>query len=192
MRSKNAIRLTLLIAAIVMIAIFAAAPDRGVRSSATPRDFEQVSANAAASEKPASADALHRHDHDDGHDHSGHGASATGTNHSDAGFATTARAHDHFHPAVPVETLARIARENPRLAASSSTSSEGLKETPLPGGGVMVDLESRFQSVAIATVGPDGKIGFTCVTDIDRHGLASTNAAGANAQQTNSPAPPGR
>jgi hypothetical protein len=39
-----------------------------------------------------------------------------------------------------------------------STSSEGLSEvaSPVPGGGVMVDLQGRFQSAATATVGPEG------------------------------------
>lgn len=192
MRSKNAIRLTLFIAVIVLVAIFALATGRNARPSATSKEPRQVAANAAAYDGPASQDAPHSHAHDDGRDHAHDGAPATNANHAHAASTALAPEHDHTHAAVPLETLARIARENPRLAASSSTSSDGLKETPLPGGGVMVDLEGRFQSVAIATVGPDGKIGFTCVTDIDRHGLASTNAPGASAPQTNSPAPPGR
>ena len=41
-----------------------------------------------------------------------------------------------------------------------STSHEGLVETPspVPGGGVMVDLQGRFRSPLTATVGADGKI----------------------------------
>ena len=41
-----------------------------------------------------------------------------------------------------------------------STSHEGLVETPspVPGGGVMVDLQGRFLSPLTATVGADGKI----------------------------------
>lgn len=37
---------------------------------------------------------------------------------------------------------------------------EGLVETlsPVPGGGVMIDLKGRFQSPLTATVGPDGKV----------------------------------
>lgn len=41
-----------------------------------------------------------------------------------------------------------------------STSHQGLTETPgtVPGGGVMLDLQGRFQSPLTATVGPDGKL----------------------------------
>ncbi len=43
--------------------------------------------------------------------------------------------------------------------ASASTSSEGLVETPspVPGGGVMVDLQGRFRSPLTATLDDDGK-----------------------------------
>ena len=45
-------------------------------------------------------------------------------------------------------------------AHAYSTSQEGLVETPspVPGGGVMVDLQGRFLSPLTATVGADGKI----------------------------------
>lgn len=41
-----------------------------------------------------------------------------------------------------------------------STSSEGLVETPspVPGGGVILDLQGRFQSPLVATQRPDGQI----------------------------------
>jgi hypothetical protein len=41
-----------------------------------------------------------------------------------------------------------------------STSHEGLVEVPnpVPGGGVKLDLQGRFQSPLIATIGPDGKV----------------------------------
>ena len=41
-----------------------------------------------------------------------------------------------------------------------STSSEGLQEVPVagPAGGTKVNLQGRFQSPLMATVGPDGKI----------------------------------
>jgi hypothetical protein len=41
-----------------------------------------------------------------------------------------------------------------------STSHQGLVETPstVPGGGVGLDLQGRFQSPLTATVGPDGKV----------------------------------
>ena len=39
-----------------------------------------------------------------------------------------------------------------------STSFQGLVERPAPGGGFMVDLQGRFQSPLMATIGPDGKV----------------------------------
>jgi hypothetical protein len=39
-----------------------------------------------------------------------------------------------------------------------STSDAGLVATPLPGGGYMVDLQGRFQHMAVATVADDGTI----------------------------------
>jgi hypothetical protein len=42
-----------------------------------------------------------------------------------------------------------------------STSDQGLVGTPLPGGGVKVDLQGRFRSPLTATVGPDGKVTIT-------------------------------
>jgi len=46
------------------------------------------------------------------------------------------------------------------LEKASSTSSEGLVETPspVPGGGVILDLQGRFRSPLVATQGADGKI----------------------------------
>src|SRR5205823_1768872 len=52
---------------------------------------------------------------------------------------------------------ARAAQEEMQEFALS-TSHEGLVETPLPGGGSMVDLQGRFRSPLIATVGVDGKL----------------------------------
>jgi hypothetical protein len=44
--------------------------------------------------------------------------------------------------------------------ASSSTSHEGLVEepSPVPGGGIMVDLKGRFQSPLTATIDNDGEL----------------------------------
>lgn len=53
------------------------------------------------------------------------------------------------------------AAETPEsLEKAFSTSSEGLVETPspVPGGGVILDLQGRFRSPLIATPGADGKI----------------------------------
>lgn len=40
----------------------------------------------------------------------------------------------------------------------TSTSGEGLVETPLQRGGVMIDLRGRFQSPLVATVDADGRV----------------------------------
>jgi hypothetical protein len=45
-------------------------------------------------------------------------------------------------------------------------STEGLVAVPLPEGGEMVDLQGRFQNVALAKVGPDGKVQTECVTTL--------------------------
>jgi len=46
------------------------------------------------------------------------------------------------------------------LERAASTSSEGLVETPspVPGGGVILDLQGRFRNPLVATQGADGKI----------------------------------
>jgi hypothetical protein len=47
-----------------------------------------------------------------------------------------------------------------------STSSEGLvvQPSPVPGGGVMVDLQGRFQNAFVATVDDSGRVDATCVS----------------------------
>ena len=49
---------------------------------------------------------------------------------------------------------------SPQFLNSLSTSHEGLTEQPstLPGGGVKVDLQGRFQSPFVATVDANGKL----------------------------------
>lgn len=49
---------------------------------------------------------------------------------------------------------------SPREENAFSTSHQGLVETlsPVPGGGVIVDLQGRFQSPLSATVDPTGKV----------------------------------
>jgi hypothetical protein len=60
-------------------------------------------------------------------------------------------------PAVP--------EPQPRSAgiAATSTSTQGLVEQAAPGGGVMVDLQGRFQNEMRATIGPDGAMHTDCV-----------------------------
>jgi hypothetical protein len=54
----------------------------------------------------------------------------------------------------------------PDLQNASSTSSEGLVVQPNtdPAGGIMVDLQGRFQNVTTVTIGSDGKPVFQSVT----------------------------
>jgi len=49
---------------------------------------------------------------------------------------------------------------SPQLTNSLSTSHQGLVETPssVPGGGVKVDLQGRFQNPLIVTIDADGKV----------------------------------
>jgi hypothetical protein len=48
----------------------------------------------------------------------------------------------------------------PAPTAATSTSDAGLVErpSPTPGGGIMLDLQGRFQHPLVGTVGPDGKV----------------------------------
>jgi hypothetical protein len=49
------------------------------------------------------------------------------------------------------------------VAGMLSQSSEGLQVVELPDGTLTIDLEGRFQEVAIATVAPDGTVRTGCV-----------------------------
>jgi hypothetical protein len=57
-------------------------------------------------------------------------------------------------PAPGTEPLQLSPQERSRL----STSHQGLVEVPVPGGGYKLDLQGRFQSPLIGTVGGDGKL----------------------------------
>ena len=48
----------------------------------------------------------------------------------------------------------------PQVQNASSTSHEGLVEAPsaVPGGGIKLDLQGRFQSPLIATIDANGKV----------------------------------
>lgn len=54
------------------------------------------------------------------------------------------------------------------LRNALSTSSEGLVEvpSPVPGGGMMVDLQGRFQNTFVAAVGESGHIGASCLSSL--------------------------
>jgi hypothetical protein len=46
----------------------------------------------------------------------------------------------------------------PEIQYALNMSTDGLREVPLPGGGYKLDMQGRFQSMLVATVGPDGKL----------------------------------
>jgi hypothetical protein len=60
----------------------------------------------------------------------------------------------------PPDVLAAeaLAAQADPLNFEMSTSDVGLVEAPLAGGGSMVDLQGRFRSALVATVGSDGKL----------------------------------
>lgn len=61
---------------------------------------------------------------------------------------------------IPPAELRELLTEDIRRAASMSH--EGLIETAAPGGGVMIDLQGRFQNVMWATTGSDGVVTADC------------------------------
>lgn len=61
---------------------------------------------------------------------------------------------------VPADKLRALLSANERRALSSS--SEGLVEKAAPGGGIMYDLQGRFQSVMWATTGANGAVTGQC------------------------------
>jgi len=52
----------------------------------------------------------------------------------------------------------------PELQNAVSTSGAGLQEVPAPGGGMMVDLQGRFQNVMSASEMANGKLNAPCLT----------------------------
>ena len=63
---------------------------------------------------------------------------------------------------------ASIQTINRDLAPVLSRSTDGLVVQAIPGGGQRVDLGGRFQSAAIAKIGPDGKLVTDCVDSVDQ------------------------
>ena len=77
------------------------------------------------------------------------------------------------------------------LQKALSTSVEDLVavESPLPGGGVMIDLQGRFQSVQVATIDADGKLQVEVHCLAGDHGLTgdhpSAEADGVDSETEN-------
>lgn len=68
-------------------------------------------------------------------------------------------------------------RLSPEMREALSTSSDGLVEVTTPNGTVLVNLQGRFRSASIATVGADGEVTIT-------HGVPVTPEAGDEAEET--------
>jgi hypothetical protein len=67
------------------------------------------------------------------------------------------------------------------LRNALSTSSEGLVEvpSPVPGGGIMVDLEGRFQNTFVAAVDESGRVGASCTSSLPRDGEPASSSEDA-------------
>lgn len=74
-------------------------------------------------------------------------------------------------PATAEQRLQLLPEEEHML----SRSTVGLVERPLSGGGVLLDLDGRFQEFSYVRVTPDGRIVFGCAGDLAalRRGLAA-------------------
>ncbi|MDJ0836942.1 MAG: hypothetical protein QNK37_10530 [Acidobacteriota bacterium] len=57
-----------------------------------------------------------------------------------------------------------------------NTSSEGLRQQTLADGTVIVDLEGRFQSAMVVTMGKDGKVKGSCYSTVPDHKCAADHA----------------
>jgi hypothetical protein len=71
------------------------------------------------------------------------------------------------------------------MGRSLSQSDAGLVQRPLPNGAVALDLEGRFESIAMARIGADGKVVQECVTSDPeaRHFLTRDIAAHERAKK---------
>lgn len=75
----------------------------------------------------------------------------------------------HFDPAtgriVETPSAAALKELGAALAPEFNTSGEGLVEEPVkaPGGGVMIDLQGRFQNTTVATIDENGKLHAPCL-----------------------------
>ena len=93
----------------------------------------------------------------------GSGADATSVT-SGSGAAGGLRVYQDPDTGEFVEPPAGAESEEGPPPSSFSTSGAGLAETasPVPGGGVTVEVGDRFMNAMTATVGPDGKTSVTC------------------------------
>lgn len=82
------------------------------------------------------------------------------TLHSPAGAAVRVYTNPNTGEIIQPPAGAPTAETPESLEKAFSTSSQGLVETPspVPGGGVMIDLQGRFRSPLVATQGADGKV----------------------------------
>lgn len=63
----------------------------------------------------------------------------------------------HIDPATGERVAAPVDGVTPQLGPSVDTSDEGLveKPSPVPGGGMMIELDGRFQNAAVVRTGED-------------------------------------
>ena len=86
----------------------------------------------------------------------------------------------------PEATTEDAAEFNAAINEMISTSHEGLsvENSPVPGGGGMIDLQGRFQSTATATVDANGNVVVPCLTnEADARAFTSTTAATSAAKK---------
>lgn len=67
-----------------------------------------------------------------------------------------------FGPPTRAQVQALLSAE----AAMLSRETDGLVETHHPSGAVGLDLQGRFQELAVARIGPDGRVMFHCVSGV--------------------------
>jgi hypothetical protein len=101
--------------------------------------------------------------------------SVPGTSHDAHGPAFAAGQILNLDPAGKFSPAQHASDVGTILGAAASQSSAGLVEMPSPvsGGGVMVNLEGRFQQAMTMTIDADGKVSAPCVPAADSRSTTS-------------------
>jgi hypothetical protein len=108
-----------------------------------------------------------------------HGDDSTTTVHVAGQTVAIDRQTGKLRPPTPEEAKALAAG----LKNMLNRSTEGLTAVRHPNGAVTVDLQGRFQSVAVATKNPDGTVAESCVTS-KKEASAFLKSAGAGAAKS--------
>lgn len=85
------------------------------------------------------------------------------------------------HP--PEGTLGRVIELHRRAQEMLSHSEAGLVQKPAPGGGVMVDLQGRFQVLTVATMTDDGAVRTHCLGGVSNSTHAHAHGKSGKARQ---------